>query len=145
MSFNYNDILRTRNQNRRDDQQPPADGAHGAVPDQGKQDVELGAGAGVGRACQRNAAKSKAGSGARRSRSEPNAGKQEDVFYDDDEEPDIGKTLHARDGELGFVTSKGFMSATNFLVDIESQVFSEKYSIKGSPCLFPDSKSVYIN
>ena len=134
MSFNYNDILRTRNQNRRDVQQPPADGAHGAVPDQGNQDVVLGAGAGVGRARQRNAAKSKAGSGARRSRSVPNPGNQEDVFYDDDEEPDIGKTLHARDGKLGFVTSKGFMNATNFLVAIESQVFSEKYSIKGSPC-----------
>ena len=134
MSFNYNDILRTRNQNRRDVQQPPADGAHGAVPDQGNQDVVLGAGAGIGRARQRNAAESKAGSGARRSRSVPNPGNQEDVFYDDDEEPDIGKTLHARDGKLGFVTSKGFMNATNFLVAIESQVFSEKYSIKGSPC-----------
>ena len=33
--------------------------------------------------------------------------------------------------QLGLITSKGFLFATNFLVDIESQVYSEKYSIKG--------------
>ena len=52
-------------------------------------------------------------------------------FFEEDEEPDIGKTLHAKDGKLGFVTNKGFISATNFLVDIESQVHSETYAIKG--------------
>ena len=54
----------------------------------------------------------------------------EDV-YEDDEEPDVGKTLHAKDGKLGFVTRTGFKVATDFLVDIASQVYSETYSIKG--------------
>ena len=45
-----------------------------------------------------------------------------DEVYFDDEEPDIGKTLHAKDGKLGFVSSKGFVCATNFLVDIAAQV-----------------------
>ena len=49
----------------------------------------------------------------------------------DDEEPDIGKTLHAKDGKLGFVSSKGFVCATNFLVDIAAQVHSTNYSMKG--------------
>ena len=42
-----------------------------------------------------------------------------------------GKTLQAREGSLGFVTSNGFIQATNFIMDIRSQVISEKYSIKG--------------
>ena len=49
----------------------------------------------------------------------------------DDEEPDIGKTLHSKDGKLGFFANKGFIFATNFVVDIASQVYSEKYSVKG--------------
>ena len=56
---------------------------------------------------------------------------EEEMFEDDDDEHDIGKTLHAKDGKLGFVTSRGFVAATNFLVDIQSQVFSENYSVKG--------------
>ena len=55
----------------------------------------------------------------------------QDIFHDDDEE-DIGKTLSAKNGVLGFVTKQGFKVATNFLVDIGSQVYSEKYSIKGN-------------
>ena len=47
------------------------------------------------------------------------------------EQEDVGKTLHAKDGRLGFVSKKGFLAATNFLVDIGSQVYSEKYSFKG--------------
>ena len=58
------------------------------------------------------------------------------MFEDDDDEPDIGKTLHAKDGKLGFVTNRGFVAATNFLVDIHSQVFSENYSIKGILTVF---------
>ena len=54
-----------------------------------------------------------------------------DEVYFDDEEPDIGKTLHAKDGKLGFITSKGFVCATNFLVDVASQVHSQNYSMKG--------------
>ena len=54
-----------------------------------------------------------------------------DEVYFDDEEPDIGKTLHAKDGKLGFVSSKGFVCATNFLVDIAAQVHSINYSMKG--------------
>ena len=54
-----------------------------------------------------------------------------DEVYFDDEEPDIGKTLHAKDGKLGFVLSKGFVCATNFLVDITAQVHSINYSTKG--------------
>ena len=54
-----------------------------------------------------------------------------DEVYFDDEEPDIGKTLHAKDGKLGFVLSKGFVCATNFLVDIAAQVHSINYSMKG--------------
>ena len=57
---------------------------------------------------------------------------EEEVIDDDDDEPDIGKTLHAKDGKLGFVTNRGFVAATNFLVDIQAQVFSETYSIKGT-------------
>ena len=34
--------------------------------------------------------------------------------------------------QLGFITNKGFMAATNFIVDVASQVHSEKYSIKGT-------------
>ena len=37
--------------------------------------------------------------------------------------------------QLGFITNKGFIAATNFIVDIASQVHSEKYSIKGK--IFP--------
>ena len=33
--------------------------------------------------------------------------------------------------QLGFVTNKGFIAATSFIVDIASQVHSERYSIKG--------------
>ena len=55
---------------------------------------------------------------------------EEEVYFDD-EEPDIGKTLHSKDGKLGFITSKGFVCATNFVVDIASQVHSIKYVIKG--------------
>ena len=73
-------------------------------------------------------AKAKAG---RRSKSVPGEVDQEDVFHDEEEE-DIGKTLHSKDGRLGFVTNKGFIAATNFLVDIGSQVYSEKYCIKGN-------------
>ena len=40
--------------------------------------------------------------------------------------------MNAKDGKLGFVTKRGFISATNFLVDILSQVYSEKYAIKGT-------------
>ena len=49
-----------------------------------------------------------------------------------DDLEDTGKTLHVKDGRLGFVTNKGFTAATNFIVDFESQVFSQKYSIKGT-------------
>ena len=42
---------------------------------------------------------------------------------EEEEEDDIGKTLHVKEGKLGFVTNKGFISATNFVVDIESQVY----------------------
>ena len=38
------------------------------------------------------------------------------------EQEDVGKTLHAKDGRLGFVSEKGFLAATNILVDIGSQV-----------------------
>ena len=48
-----------------------------------------------------------------------------------DEEPTAGKSLHAKDGRLGFVSSKGFVPATNFILEINSQVYSERYSIKG--------------
>lgn len=53
---------------------------------------------------------------------------------DEDESDDVtkGKSLNAKDGKLGFVTKRGFISATNFLVDILSQVYSEKYAIKGT-------------
>ena len=34
-------------------------------------------------------------------------------------------------GKLGFFANKGFIFATNFVVDITFQVYSEKYSIKG--------------
>ena len=55
---------------------------------------------------------------------------EEEIFFDD-EEPDIGKTLHAKDGKLRIITSKGFICSTNFIVDIASQVNSQKYAIKG--------------
>ena len=53
---------------------------------------------------------------------------------DEDESDDVtkGKSLNAKDGKLGFVIKRGFVSATNFLVDIRSQVYSEKYAIKGT-------------
>ena len=44
---------------------------------------------------------------------------REDAIPDDDEEDDIGKTLCAKNGKLGFMGRKGFLPATNFLVDIE--------------------------
>ena len=67
----------------------------------------------------------------RRSRSAPQQAETHEEVFHDDEEPDCGKTLHAKDGKLGFFTNRGFICGTNFLVDIESQVYSEKYSIKG--------------
>ena len=48
-----------------------------------------------------------------------------------DEELTAGKSLHSKDGRLGFVSSKGFVPATNFILEINSQVYSERYSIKG--------------
>ena len=55
-------------------------------------------------------------------------------FFEDDD--DIGNTLHAKDGKLGFYTSsKGFAYATNFLVDIASQVHSDRYTLKGRSVL----------
>ena len=56
---------------------------------------------------------------------------REEAIPNDEEEDDIGKTLCAKDGKLGFMGKKGFFPATNFLVDIESQVSSDRYSIKG--------------
>ena len=50
---------------------------------------------------------------------------------EDQETEDVGKTLHMKDGMLGFVSNKGFTAATNFVVDIESQAYSLKYSLKG--------------
>ena len=85
----------------------------------------------VGRPRLARAAKAKAGRTERRSRSVNGVADQEHIFHDEEEE-DIGKTLHSKDGRLGFVTSKGFIAATNFLVDIGSQVYSEKYCIKGT-------------
>ena len=76
---------------------------------------------------QRTRAKAKAGNAAVEAVHQE---ADEDVF-EDDEEPDIGKTLHAKDGKLGFLTRMGFKVATDFLVDIASQVYSETYSIKG--------------
>ena len=81
---------------------------------------------------QRNAAKAKSKDGSAQvpAPAASDDPENEDVYFDD-EEPDIGKTLHAKDGKLGFVTSKGFVSATNFLVDIAAQVHSMNYSMKG--------------
>ena len=78
---------------------------------------------------QRTRAKAKVGNAVETVETTQNV--DEEMLEDDDDEPDIGKTLHAKDGKLGFVTNRGFVAATNFLVDIQSQVFSEKYSIKG--------------
>ena len=76
---------------------------------------------------QRTRAKAKAGNAAVEAVHQE---ADEDVF-EDDEEPDVGKTLHAKGGKLGFFTRMGFKVATDFLVDIASQVYSETYSIKG--------------
>ena len=60
----------------------------------------------------------------------------EEVIDDTDEDDEInGKSLSVKDGKLGFITSKGFQSATNFIVDIASMVYSKKYSIKGNSIL----------
>jgi hypothetical protein len=130
-------LNRTRNRNLQASQPQPTDGGEGNVPDHGNQAGDLatgGAGREPGKARQRNAAKSKAGGGRRqilrRSRSVPNIENHEEYVFCDDDEPDIGKTLNAKDGKVGFVIIKGFIGATHFLVDIGSQVFRGKYSIK---------------
>ena len=82
---------------------------------------------------QRTRAKAKVGTAVETTQ---NVDEMIEMFEDDDDEPDIGKTLHAKDGKLGFVTNRGFVAATNFLVDIHSQVFSENYSIKGILTVF---------
>ena len=64
----------------------------------------------------------------------------EETIKEDEDEEDIGKTLHAKDGKLGYVTSKGFVSVTNFLVDIHARLFSQKYLIKGIPMLILEIK-----
>ena len=62
-----------------------------------------------------------------RKKRQPAAAMEISVDFVDDQ-PDIGQTLHAKDGKLGFFTSsKGFVYATNFLVDIVSHVHSERY------------------
>ena len=72
----------------------------------------------------------------------------EETVHEDDEDDDIGKTLHAKDGkvltlntdfhnynvlfpQLGMITWKGFKANTNFIVDIAAQVYSEKFNVKG--------------
>ena len=77
------------------------------------------------RSKEQNTAKSKS-----RRRQEENDKRVNEEEREDDLE-DIGKTLHAKEGRLGFVTGKGFVTATNFLVDIRAQVHSTKCSIKG--------------
>ena len=73
--------------------------------------------------------------GRGRARAKSRAGQErrdeEEALLDTDDQEDVGKTLHVKDGRLGFVTAKGFISATNFNIDIESQVSSLHYSIKG--------------
>lgn len=80
------------------------------------------------RAPTRARARARARSGNREEREEVGVASSDTSF----DEEDKGKTLHAKDGMLGFVTDKGFISATNFVVDIEAQVYSEKYSMKGN-------------
>ena len=94
---------------------------------QGNRGADTATGSRVTR--QRTRAKAKVGNAVETVETTQNV--DEEMLEDDDDEPDIGKTLHAKDGKLGFVTNRGFVAATNFLVDIQSQVFSEKYSIKG--------------
>ena len=121
-SVSYINRLRTRNQ-AVPDQLPTTDGGGGSKT------YTAGGGTGNVRTTrQRTRAKCKTAGVVERP-----AVQQPDLegIYEDDEEPDIGKTLHAKDGKLGYVTNKGFIGATNFLVDIESQVHSEKYLIKG--------------
>ena len=47
------------------------------------------------------------------------------------DDPDVGKTLHASNGRLGYVTDRGFMEATNFVIHVEDFVYSETFKIKG--------------
>ena len=55
----------------------------------------------------------------------------EESHFDDDDEEILSMTLCAKDGKLGYMSKKGFTPCTNFLVDIESQVSSDRYMIKG--------------
>ena len=65
-----------------------------------------------------------------RTRRSPVPLEEEDTFYEDDEVEKI-KTLHTKDGKLGFFSENGFIFVTNFIVDIGSQVSSRNYSVKG--------------
>ena len=61
----------------------------------------------------------------------PPVGNEPPENTEDQETEDMGKTLHMKDGMLGFLSNKGLIAATNFVVDIESQAYSLKYTLKG--------------
>ena len=68
----------------------------------------------------------------RRSRSAPIRDDEENtIFLDDEETMKTGMTLCVKDEKLGYIGKKGFVFVTNFLVDIEAQVSSQRYSLKG--------------
>ena len=72
------------------------------------------------------------------------------MYFDDE---DAEKTLHVKDGKVSVtyvilehffcfvIYSRGFVFATNFVLDIGSQVFSEKYLIKGKIYIYIFSKA----
>ena len=52
------------------------------------------------------------------------------------EPEDVGKTLAVREGRMGFIGNTGFDRATNFIMQIGSQVYSLRYAIKGEKIFF---------
>ena len=64
-------------------------------------------------------------------RNQPTTNDIEESDFDDDDEETLSMTLCAKDRKFGYMSKKGFTPYTNFLVDIESQVSSDRYMIKG--------------
>ena len=66
-----------------------------------------------------------------RARSAGERGEVEVAVESSFDKEDRGKTLSVKGGKLGFISDNGFQEATNFIVDIGAQVYSERYRIKG--------------
>ena len=50
---------------------------------------------------------------------------------DEERPPKQEKKIRAKDGQLGFYTKKYFDSRTNFTIEVEADIYSKQYQLKG--------------